>query len=279
MSGMKFEKEIFMKYLIEREASDATKKKYMTDVTTFYSYAAEAEEIDKELLLAYREWLVQHYAVSSVNSMLVALNQYLLAVGLGKWKLRRVRVQGCNSKMMERELQKSDYIKLVRKAKEQGKEQLVMIMETLAGTGIRISELRYFSVDSVQRGIVKVWNKGKYRPVILTDQLRKRLLYYIRKNRIQKGNVFITRSGHEKDRSNIWRELKQLAVSAGVETEKVFPHNFRHMFARIFYRVTGNLLQLADILGHSSIEVTRIYASDGIMEWKKSMEMLEMLVE
>ena len=154
-----------------------------------------------------------------------------------------------------------------------------MIMETLAGTGIRISELRYFSVDSVQRGIVKVWNKGKYRPVILTDQLRKRLLYYIRKNRIQKGNVFITRSGHEKDRSNIWRELKQLAVSAGVETEKVFPHNFRHMFARIFYSVTGNLLQLADILGHSSIEVTRIYASDGIMEWKKSMEMLEMLVE
>ena len=115
MSGMKFEKEIFMKYLIEREASEATKKKYMTDVTTFYSYAAEAEEIDKELLLAYREWLVQHYAVSSVNSMLVALNQYLLAVGLGKWKLRRVRVQGCNSKMMERELQKSDYIKLVRK--------------------------------------------------------------------------------------------------------------------------------------------------------------------
>ena len=100
----------------------------------------------------------------------------------------------------------------MRKAKEQGKEQLVMIMETLAGTGIRISELRYFSVDSVQRGIVKVWNKGKYRPVILTDQLRKRLLYYIRKNRIQKGNVFITRSGHEKDRSNIWRELKQLAV-------------------------------------------------------------------
>ena len=145
-----------------------------------------------------------------------------------------------------------------------------MIMETLAGTGIRISELRYFSVDSVQRGIVKVWNKGKYRPVILTDQLRKRLLYYIRKNRIQKGNVFITRSGHEKDRSNIWRELKQLAVSAGVENEKGFPHNFRHMFARIFYRVTGNLLQLADILGHSSIEVTRIYASDGIMEWKKS---------
>ena len=126
MSGMKFEKEIFMKYLIEREASEATKKKYMTDVTTFYSYAAEAEEIDKELLLAYREWLVQHYAVSSVNSMLVALNQYLLAVGLGKWKLRRVRVQGCNSKMMERELQKSDYIKLVRKAKEQGKEQLVV---------------------------------------------------------------------------------------------------------------------------------------------------------
>ena len=195
MSGMKFEKEIFMKYLIEREASEATKKKYMTDVTTFYSYAAEAEEIDKELLLAYREWLMQHYAVSSVNSMLVALNQYLLAVGLGKWKLRRVRVQGCNSKMMERELQKSDYIKLVRKAKEQGKEQLVMIMETLAGTGIRISELRYFSVDSVQRGIVKVWNKGKYRPVILTDQLRKKTVVLYKKKQDSKGKCVYNEIG------------------------------------------------------------------------------------
>ena len=124
MSGMKFEKEIFMKYLIEREASEATKKKYMTDVTTFYSYAAEAEEIDKELLLAYREWLVQHYAVSSVNSMLVALNQYLLAVGLGKWKLRRVRVQGCNSKMMERELQKSDISNWCGKQKSRERNSL-----------------------------------------------------------------------------------------------------------------------------------------------------------
>ena len=105
-------------------------------------------------------------------------------------------------------------------------------------------------------------------------------MYYNKKKQNSKGKcVYNEESGHEKDRSNIWRELKQLAVSAGVETEKVFPHNFRHMFARIFYRVTGNLLQLADILGHSSIEVTRIYASDGIMEWKKSMEMLEMLVE
>ena len=278
MSGMKFEKEIFMKYLIEREASEATKKKYMTDVTTFYSYAAEAEEIDKELLLAYREWLMQHYAVSSVNSMLVALNQYLLAVGLGKWKLRRVRVQGCNSKMMERELQKSDYIKLVRKAKEQGKEQLVMIMETLAGTGIRISELRYFSVDSVQRGIVKVWNKGKYRSVILTDQLRKRLLYYIRKNKIRKGNVFITRSGHEKDRSNIWRELKQLAVSAGVETEKVFPHNLRHLFAYTYYKAEKDIAHLADILGHSSINTTRIYTMGSGEEEMKQLSNLGLIV-
>ena len=166
----------------------------------------------------------------------------------------------------------------MRKAKEQGKEQLVMIMETLAGTGIRISELRYFSVDSVQRGIVKVWNKGKYRPVILTDQLRKRLLYYIRKNRIQKGNVFITRSGHEKDRSNIWRELKQLAVSAGVETEKVFPHNLRHLFAYTYYKAEKDIAHLADILGHSSINTTRIYTMGSGEEEMKQLSNLGLIV-
>ena len=203
MSGMKFEKEIFMKYLIEREASEATKKKYMTDVTTFYSYAAEAEEIDKELLLAYREWLMQHYAVSSVNSMLVALNQYLLAVGLGKWKLRRVRVQGCNSKMMERELQKSDYIKLVRKAKEQGKEQLVMIMETLAGTGIRISELVYITVEAVTQGKAEAACKGKWRQIYLTRELRKRLMKYCKQKSIKTGPVFCSGKGNPLDRSNI----------------------------------------------------------------------------
>ena len=160
---------------------------------------------------------------------------------------------------------------------EVGKEQIAMIMETMCATGIRVSELKYFRVENVKKGIVRVWNKGKYRIVIIPAVLRKKLLLYISKNKIRSGIIFCTRTGKEKDRSNIWREMKQIAKKAGVKLERVFPHNLRHLFARTFYRETKNLLNLADILGHSSLEVTRIYASDGMSEWKRNLEKLKLL--
>ena len=160
---------------------------------------------------------------------------------------------------------------------EVGKEQIAMIMETMCATGIRVSELKYFRVKNVKKGIVRVWNKGKYRIVIIPAVLRKKLLLYISKNKIRSGIIFCTRTGKEKDRSNIWREMKQIAKKAGVKLERVFPHNLRHLFARTFYRETKNLLNLADILGHSSLEVTRIYASDGMSEWKRNLEKLKLL--
>lgn len=237
----------------------------------------EDGEINKETLMQYKQWLMELYSVSSVNSMIAALNQYLVFIGLGRMKLKRVRVQRMDIQYLDKELKKEEFQKLVRMARGRGKEQTAMIMETMCATGIRVSELKFFRVENVKSGIVKVWNKGKYRLVILPALLRNKLLLYISRNKIRSGIVFRTRTGREKDRSNIWREMKEVAAEAGVQLRKVFPHNLRHLFARTFYKETKNLLNLADILGHSSLEVTRIYASDGLTERKKNMEKIKLI--
>ena len=166
---------------------------------------------------------------------------------------------------------------LVRTARQYGKEQIAMIMETMCATGIRVSELKFFRVENIKGGVIRVWNKGKYRMVILPEILRKKLLIYIGKNRIRSGVIFRTRTGREKNRSNIWKEMKVIGDLAGVSLRKVFPHNLRHLFARTFYRETKNLINLADILGHSNLDVTRGYASDGIKEWKRNMEKINLI--
>ena len=152
-----------------------------------------------------------------------------------------------------------------------------MIMETICATGIRVSELKYFRIENLKSGMVRVWNKGKYRIVLIPENLRKKLLIYAGKQKIQSGIIFRTKSGREKNRSNIWREMKKVAKDAGVKLEKVFPHNLRHLFARTFYKLTKNLINLADILGHSNIEVTRIYTSGGIQEWKRNLNRMQLI--
>lgn len=269
--------EKFGEYLQERENSQATIEKYLRDVKKFFVFMDEKKEIDKEMLMKYKQWLIDNYAVSSVNSMIAALNQYLVFTELGRLRLKRIRVQRMDIQYQEKELKKGEFQKLVRTARGQGREQIAMIMETMCATGIRVSELKFFRVESVKSGIVKVWNKGKYRLVILPALLRNKLLLYISRNRIRSGLVFRTRTGKEKDRSNIWREMKNIAAAAGIRVKKVFPHNLRHLFARTFYKETKNLLNLADILGHSSLEVTRIYASEGLTTWKKNLEKIKLL--
>ena len=220
---------------------------------------------------------MEKYAPASTNSMLVALNQYLMFRDLGRLRLKRVKVQRSDLMGEKKMLTKEEFRRLVRTARGEGKGQIAMIMETMCATGIRVSELRYFRAENVRSGMVKVWNKGKYRMVILPEILKQKLLIYISKNQIKKGPVFCTRTGREKNRSNIWKEMKGVAAAAGVSLKKVFPHNLRHLFARTFYRETKNLVILADILGHSSLQVTKIYAADGIKEWKKSLERIELI--
>ena len=267
----------FREYLMERENSALTIEKYMRDVRSFLRFAGEGAEINKEKLLVYKEWLIGRYAVSSVNSMLVALNQFLIFLDLGRLKLKRIKVQRADMNQMEKMLTREEFKSLVRKARENNKNQLAIMMETMGATGVRVSELKFFRVENIRNGLIKVWNKGKYRIVILPTALRKKLLLYMKKNNICSGMIFCTRTGKEKNRSNIWKEMKAIAEKAGVSLRKVFPHNLRHLFARTFYKETKNLINLADILGHSSLEVTRIYASDGINGWKKNIERVKLI--
>ena len=214
--------------------------------------AGTEQPVDKEKLLKYKEWLIANYAVSSVNSMLVALNQFLLFMEKGRLRLKRIKVQRADILSMDKALDKREFLMLVRTARQYGKEQIAMIMETMCATGITVwSSCRKYS--------------------------GKNSLYILGKNRIRSGVIFRTRTGREKNRSNIWKEMKVIGDLAGVSLRKVFPHNLRHLFARTFYRETKNLINLADILGHSNLDVTRGYASDGIKEWKRNMEKINLI--
>lgn len=267
----------FKNHMEERENAPATIEKYLRDVRTFLKYGGKETRITKEHLLKYKEWLMERYAVNSVNSMLVSLNQFLAFLELGRLKLKRIRVQRQDLLGGGKELNKEEFQLLVKTARDCGKEQLAMMMETMGATGIRVSELKFFRVENIRGGMIRVWNKGKYRLVILPELLKQKLLAYVSKQKIRSGLIFCTKSGKEKDRSNIWREMKQLARQAGIDPEKVFPHNLRHLFARNFYKITKNLINLADILGHSSLETTRIYATEGIAEWQRNIEQVKIL--
>lgn len=269
---------LFELYLLERENAPATIQKYKTDVRTFFRYLGDSQEITKECLIKYKNWLIENYALSSVNSMLVALNQYLVCIGLERWKLRRVKTQRKIYEDEQKELSTENYFRLIEAARVEGKERLALMMETMCSTGIRVSELSFFTVESVSSGIVRVWNKGKYRLVVLPEKLCMKLKQYIRKQKLQSGMVFVTRNGKPVDRSNIWREMKRLSEKTGIAREVIFPHNLRHLFGRTFFHLTRNLVLLADILGHSSLEVTRIYASDGIASWREKIEQLNLVV-
>ena len=249
----------FEKYLYERENAKATIGKYMTDMHTFYRYLRNRRQIDKSCLREYKEWLLERYAVNSVNSMLAALNQFLDFLGEGSMKVRRVKTQRPLFLREEKELTRKEYIRLIDAARRSGKIQLALCMETIASTGVRISELPYFTVENIKKGKIEIINKGKYRRIFLGADIRKMLLKYCKKNGIKQGPVFITRNGKPKNRSNLWREMKALKKMAGVSGEKIFPHNFRHLFARVYYQATKDIAGLADLLGHSSLNVTRIW--------------------
>lgn len=269
--------EQFEEYLRERENAAATIEKYMRDIRTFRQFAGSRAQVDKEELLRYKAWLMEHYSASSVNSMLAALNQFLVFIGAGRLRLKRIKIQKQNVHPGEKQLEREEFRKLVRTARAHRQEQTALLMETMGATGVRVSELKYFRVEDVRKGMVRVWNKGKYRIVLIPALLRNRLLAYAAKAGLCSGLIFRTRTGQAKDRSNIWKDMKRIAVRAGIAPEKVFPHNLRHLFARTFYRETKNLLNLADILGHSSLGTTRLYASNGMDEWKRNLEKIKLL--
>ena len=267
----------FEDYLYERENARATIQKYKSDAATFLRYLGNECRVDKSRVLAYKEWLVTHYAVSSVNSMLASVNQFLIFLECRELTVKPLKVQRSLFLKEEKELSKEEYRKLVKTARQEGKEQIALCMETIATTGIRISELRYFTVEKVKKGRIEICNKGKYRRIFLTDDIRKKLLHYCKTAGVREGQIFVTRTGKPKDRSNLWKEMKRLKEKAGVCASKIFPHNFRHLFARVYYTCTKDLAGLADLLGHSSLNVTRIYTSNTGEVYQKQLEKMTAL--
>ena len=248
----------YAKYLYEQERAESTIRKYRHDLTALLAYLDTAP-LTKAELIGWKEHLLQRHAPSSVNSMLAAVNSFFSFMGWPELKLRPLKIQKALFCDEQRELTRSEYIRLVQAASQQGNERLSLVLQTICSTGIRVSELRFITAEAVASARVEIVNKGKLRTIFLSDKLRRLLKKYLQKEQRTAGAVFVTSSGRPLDRSNIWRDMKALCQEAGVDPGKVFPHNLRHLFARTYYTLERDLSRLADILGHSSINTTRIY--------------------
>ena len=250
----------------------------MRDVQAFVVHLNGAE-VTKEVVVSYKNKLLsKSYATRSINSMLASLNSLFLFLGWADLKVKSIRLQRQIYCSEEKELTKAEYMRLVNTAKQKGNERLNLILQTICGTGIRVSELQYITVEAVKCSEAVVSLKGKTRSVFIVKELQKKLLRYAAEQKIHSGCIFITRTGKPISRTNIWREMKGLCEQAGVNPQKVFPHNLRHLFARIFYGIEKDIAKLADILGHSSINTTRIYIISTGDEHRRRMEHMRLII-
>ena len=269
--------EDYLKYLRDEEHSPATIRQYRHDILCFFSFL-DAGELNRETALRYKQELEQEYQPVSVNAKLSALNSFFFFIGRSDLKLKFLRIQKSAYCSAEKELSKAEYLRLIRAAKEKKNEKLALLLQTIGGTGIRVSEVRYITAEAICRGEALIRLKGKTRTILLPKKLQKCLRDYRRREEITAGPVFVTRTGRPLDRSNIWKMMKALCRDAGVDEKKVFPHNLRHLFARCFYSVDKDIAKLADILGHSSINTTRIYIITSGMEHRRRLDALGLVV-
>ncbi len=263
--------------LYDGEKSRATVAKYMSSIERLSAFL-DGRRITKELLLEYRDELLKKYKVQTVNGNISAINAYIDFCGQSGMKLKLLRVQRQVFLEEEKELSEEEYRRLLRAALCRGNERLYLLLLTLGSTGIRISELCYMTVEAVMTGRAQIQLKGKNRTVILQKELRKRLRLYAQKCGIESGHIFRTRSGKPLDRSNICHDMKKLCPQARVDECKVFPHNLRHLFARVYYKIEKNLAHLADVLGHSRIETTRIYVAVSASSHERILNRMRMII-
>ena len=270
----------YEQYLREEERSRATVEKYLRDVRKFreYLYLSGEAAFQKEQVLAYKQYLNEHYKTTSVNSMLAAINSFFDYLGWGECKVKLFRIQRVQFSEKEKELTEKDYERLVHTAERKGDTRMSMLLQTIGCTGIRISELRFITVESLETGRADIYSKGKSRIALLPVELVKVLKKYCRRAEIRTGSIFITRNGKMMDRSNISKRMKQLGREAGVDTAKVFPHNFRHLFARVFYSIEKDVVRLMDLLGHSNISTTRIYTMSTEEQPRRQMSRMRMVL-
>ena len=250
--------EQYRKHLFEDEKSKATIDKYMRDIRKLYDFLPESKSISKEAVLMFKQNLQITFKVTSVNSILTAVNSFLIFIGQAQLKMKLIKIQKRIFNNSEKNLTKDEYERLLHAAKAKN-ERLYILLQTICATGIRVSEHKYITKEALLTGKCIIQNKGKVREVFFQKKLIKKLMIYCKKHAINRGPIFITKNGNPLDRSNIWQDMKQLCIDANVEKDKVYPHNLRHLFAFTFYKIEKDLLRLADLLGHSSIETTRIY--------------------
>lgn len=267
----------YTRYLHEQEKSRATISQYVHHLQELFIWLA-GREVSKALMIEWKENLTKFYAATSINVILAAANGFFDFVGWADLKIKPLKIQRDLFGREEQELTKEEYLRLVKTAEQMGNHRLALMMQTICATGIRVSELQYITVEAAARGFAEVSNKGKRRKVFLPDKLRSILKKYIRETKKETGVIFVTHSGRPVDRSNIWREMKTLCQQAHVIAKKVFPHNLRHLFARCFYSLDKDIVRLADILGHSSINTTRIYIAAFGYEHRRRIDALGLVI-
>lgn len=249
----------FADYLRAEERSEGTIEKYLRDVRKFFCWLAD-KSLEKVQVSAWRAQLLSDgYAPETVNSMIVALNRFLDFIGCSDCRVRTLRIQRKLFRRQERELTRAEYERMVQTAERKGQQRLALLLEAIAATGIRVSEVKYLTVETARAGRAEIALKGKIRVILLPNKLCRKLLKYAKKQKTVSGEIFLTKNGKSLSRRQIWSEMKHLCKFAGVEASKVFPHNLRHLFATVFYQACKDIAKLADVLGHSSIETTRIY--------------------
>ncbi len=259
------------------EKSSNTIEKYLRDIRCFLEFV-NGRLVEKALVLEYKAYLEKEYALSSANSMLAAINSFFKFVGWYDCCVKQFKVQRKTYCSEESELTKQEYIALVKAAEHKKNERLSLLIQAICGTGIRVSELEFITVEAVKRGEAVVSCKGKSRKVFIVKDLCKKLQRYAKEHNINSGAIFITKTGKPMNRSNIWREMKSLCEQAGVNPNKVFPHNLRHLFARTFYGIEKDIAKLADILGHTSINTTRIYIITTGAEHRRKLENMRLII-
>ena len=249
----------FSQHLRAGERSPGTIEKYLRDIRAFAAWL-EGAEVTRERAAAWRDGLLERgYAPVTVNSMVAAVNQFFAFLGWEDCKIKALKLQRKLFRDDRKELTREEYERLLAAAHGLGRERLALLLETICSTGIRVSEVKYITVEAAQAGRAEISLKGKLRTILLPGKLCRKLKKYARQQKTASGEIFLTRSGKGLSRRQIWAEMKRLCKTAGVAPSKVFPHNLRHLFARTFYRVCRDVVKLADVLGHSSIETTRIY--------------------
>lgn len=268
--------QLFEYHLIEEEKSESTIQKYLYDVMNFKIWMGE-QELCKTAVLTYKSVLCDRYAPTSVNVALASLNAFFDFMNWNDLRVKNLKIQKQIFMSADRELNRTEYERLLETAKRKKNERLYLLLQTICSTGIRVSEVCYITVESVACGIAEINCKGKRRRVFLPNQLCRLLQRYIKQRKIKSGAVFVTKNGNPLDRSNIWSDMKKLCRAANVSEKKVFPHNLRHLFARTYYRLQKDVVRLADILGHSSVNTTRIYTMETGAIHRRQIEHLGLL--